>query len=261
MLARAYLTARRAHFARVLRQLVGGLGLQVIAGAALLGIGGLLVLERQLTLGQLVAAELVVTAVAASFATLGKHLEKLYDLLSALEKLGKLIDLPLEPLGGAREFSNGPARLLLRGALRGRGSLEIAAGERALVAGGSGDGKSALLELCFGVQRPAQGQVELDGVDLRIGEDLLETLGERDVLLAAEIFCIRTRARASARELDGVALALHRVDERAAPAAEPDDGGVYGHATYSPPSCPTLCRHPRLLVPQVRRGWPGQARP
>jgi len=170
VLARAYLTARRAHFARVLRQLIGGLGLQVIAGAALLGIGGLLVLERQLTLGQLVAAELVVTAVAASFATLGKHLEKLYDLLSALEKLGKLIDLPLEPLGGAREFSNGPARLLLRGALRGRGSLEIAAGERALVAGGSGDGKSALLELCFGVQRPAQGQVELDGVDLRMAD-------------------------------------------------------------------------------------------
>ena len=170
VLARAYLTARRAHFARVLRQLVGGLGLQVIAGAALLGIGGLLVLERQLTLGQLVAAELVVTAVAASFATLGKHLEKLYDLLSALEKLGKLIDLPLEPVGGAREFSDGPARLLLRGVLRDRGNLEIAAGERVLVAGGSGDGKSALLELCFGAQRPAQGQVELDGVDLRMAD-------------------------------------------------------------------------------------------
>ena len=157
LLARAYLTARRAHFARLVRQLIGGLGLQVIAGAALLGVGGLLVLERQLTLGQLVAAELVVTAVSASFATLGKHLEKFYDLLSALEKLGKLIDLPLEPVGGAREFSNGPARLLLRGALRGRGNIEVAAGERVLVAGGSGDGKTALLDLCFGVQRPAQG--------------------------------------------------------------------------------------------------------
>ena len=170
LLARAYLTARRAHFARLVRQLIGGLGLQVIAGAALLGVGGLLVLERQLTLGQLVAAELVVTAVSASFATLGKHLEKFYDLLSALEKLGKLIDLPLEPVGGAREFSNGPARLLLRGALRGRGNIEVAAGERVLVAGGSGDGKTALLDLCFGVQRPAQGQVEIDGVDLRVAD-------------------------------------------------------------------------------------------
>ncbi len=170
LLARAYLTARRAHFARLVRQLIGGLGLQVIASAALLGVGGLLVLERQLTLGQLVAAELVVTAVAASFATLGKHLEKFYDLLSALEKLGKLIDLPIEPVGGAREFSNGPARLLLRGALGGRGNLEITAGERVLVAGGSGDGKSGLLDLCFGLRRPAQGQVEIDGVDLRMAD-------------------------------------------------------------------------------------------
>ena len=170
LLARAYLTARRAHFARVVRQLIGGLGLQVIASAALLGVGGLLVLERQLTLGQLVAAELVVTAVAASFATLGKHLEKFYDLLSALEKFGKLIDLPLEPVGGAREFSNGPARILLRGALRGHGNLEVTAGERVLVAGGCGDGKSELLDLCFGLRRPAQGQVEIDGVDLRMAD-------------------------------------------------------------------------------------------
>jgi len=172
LLARAYLTARRAHFARLVRQLIGGLGLQVIAGAALLGVGGLLVLERQLTLGQLVAAELVVTAVSASFATLGKHLEKFYDLLSALEKFGKLIDLPLDPVGGAREFSNGPARLLLRGALRDRGALEVAAGERVLVAGDSGDSRSALLDLCFGIQRPARGrgQVEIDGVDLRMAD-------------------------------------------------------------------------------------------
>ena len=169
LLARAYLTARRAHFARLVRQLIGGLGLQVIASAALLGVGGLLVLERQLTLGQLVAAELVVTAVAASFATLGKHLEKFYDLLSALEKVGKLIDLPIEPVGGAREFSNGPARLLLRGVL-GHGNVEIAAGERVVVAGGCGDGKSGLLELCFGLRRPPKGQVEIDGVDLRMAD-------------------------------------------------------------------------------------------
>ena len=170
LLARAYLTARRAHFARLVRQLIGGLGLQVIASAALLGVGGLLVLERQLTLGQLVAAELVVTAVAASFATLGKHLEKFYDLLSALEKFGKLIDLPIEPAGGAREFSNGPARLLLRGVPGGHGNLEIAAGERVLVAGGCGDGKSGLLDMCFGLRRPTQGQVEIDGLDLRMAD-------------------------------------------------------------------------------------------
>ncbi len=199
LLARAYLTARRAHFARLVRQLIGGLGLQVIASAALLGVGGLLVLERQLTLGQLVAAELVVTAVAASFATLGKHLEKFYDLLSALEKFGKLIDLPLEPAGGAREFSNGPARLLLRGALRGHGTVEVAAGERVRVAGGCGDGKSGLLDLCFGLRRPAQGQVEIDGVDLRMADlsalrDQLALVRPGDLLQASILDNLRLGA-------------------------------------------------------------------
>lgn len=186
LLARAYLTARRAHFARLVRQLIGGLGLQVIASAALLGVGGLLVLERQLTLGQLVAAELVVTAVAASFATLGKHLEQLYDLLSALEKLGKLFDLPIEPVGGAREFSNGPARLLLRGAPGGRDNLEIAAGERVLVAG-DGDDRSRLLDLCFGLRRPARGQVEIDGVDLRMA-DLAALRGQIALVRPGDLF-------------------------------------------------------------------------
>ena len=38
------------------------------------------------------------------------------------------------------DYTYATARLLLRGVLRDRGNLEIAAGERVLVAGGSGDG-------------------------------------------------------------------------------------------------------------------------
>lgn len=176
VLARSYLGARRAHFSRLIVQLVGGLGLQVLASAALLGVGGLLVLERQLTLGQLVAAELVVSAVAASFAKLGKHLETFYDLLSSLQKLGKLVDMPLERAGAIREFAAGPARLRLRGvdhAIDPRRpaltdfSAEIAAGDRVLVVGDSGSGKSALLELCYGLRLPERGQIDVDGVDLR----------------------------------------------------------------------------------------------
>ena len=53
-------------------------------------------IERQLTLGQLVAAELIVTIIVGSFAKVGKHMERFYDLIASLDKLGQLFDLPIE---------------------------------------------------------------------------------------------------------------------------------------------------------------------
>ena len=59
-LARSYLDKRDRHFRIVYRQVVGALSIEVVASVALLAVGGLLVIERQLSIGQLVAAELIV---------------------------------------------------------------------------------------------------------------------------------------------------------------------------------------------------------
>ena len=53
-------------------------------------------MEGQLTLGQLVAAELVTTTALVSLGKWGKQLPKIYDLITSFEKLGKLVDLPLD---------------------------------------------------------------------------------------------------------------------------------------------------------------------
>ncbi|MCA9654808.1 MAG: ABC transporter ATP-binding protein, partial [Myxococcales bacterium] len=116
MLCRDYLSARRRHYRILLRQIAGGVGLQVLAMVTLLGVGGWLVMERQLTLGQLVAAELVIGAVANGFAKLGKHLEKAYDLAVGVDKIGAVVDLPLERRGGEAPEPAGPAGLVLRSA-------------------------------------------------------------------------------------------------------------------------------------------------
>ncbi len=230
VLARSYLVARRAHFSRLIVQLIGGLGLQVLASAALLGVGGLLVLERQLTLGQLVAAELVVTAVAASFAKLGKHLETFYDLLSSLQKLGKLVDLPLESAGAIRAFAAGPARLRLRGvshAIDPRRpaladfSAEIAAGDRVLLIGESGSGKSDLLDLCFGLRLPDRGQIDVDGVDLRRA-DLTALRGQVALVRGGDLFAatildnLRLNAPTASPAALRVALSLVDLDDAVA---------------------------------------------
>ncbi|NVJ13114.1 peptidase domain-containing ABC transporter [Myxococcus sp. AM010] len=179
VLTRRYLGARRRHFSVVFRQVVGSLGLQVVASALLLGLGGWLVIQRQLTLGQLVAAELIVTTVLTSFVKFGKHVEAFYDLQAALDKLGHLVDLPLEEDGPHREplpedrdglpvrvegvhFSHGGGRAALTGL-----KLELAPGEKVALLAPSGGGKSTLADLLFGLRQPTRGRLAVGGVDTR----------------------------------------------------------------------------------------------
>ncbi|MGB5311736.1 MAG: hypothetical protein WBN38_06685, partial [Polyangiales bacterium] len=95
-LAKSYLDQRHRHFRVVYRQVVGALAIEVLASVTLLAVGGWLVIERELSIGQLVAAELIVTAVVASIAKLGGKVEIFYDLVAGVDKLGEILDLPLE---------------------------------------------------------------------------------------------------------------------------------------------------------------------
>lgn len=175
-LARHYLRARSTHYRIVLRQLIGALGLQVLANSALLGLGGGLVIVGQLTLGQLVASELIVTVIVASFAKLGKHLESFYDLMAAVDKLGMLFDLPLERSHGtsleprdsglAVEFKDVSFRYEDVDVIRSvRFSIEP--GERVALVGEGGAGKTTICDLAHGVRTPTTGCVALDGIDIR----------------------------------------------------------------------------------------------
>ena len=196
-LARHWLGYRRKHFKYLFRQVLGALGLHAVASALLLGLGGWLVIDRQLSLGQLVAAELIVTAVLVAFAKFGKHLEAWYDLLAASDKLGQLADLPLEKDRGENHPPRpGPARLDVRGVsfhyragapvLRGI-DLELRAGDKVALTGETAGGKSTLADLLYGLREPSRGHVLLDGTDTR---DLSLAALRRDVALVRgpEIF-------------------------------------------------------------------------
>ncbi len=174
-LARDYVDLRKAHFRVVMRQVVGSLALQAVASALLLGIGGFLVMRGQLTLGQLVAAELIVTTVVSGFSKFGKKLETYYDLLAALDKLGNVIDLPLEEGGQTEPIRmTGPARVELRNVDLAAGaaetnavSLVLESGAHVGVTGPDGSGKSMLADVLCGLRRPPSGVVMLNGLDTR----------------------------------------------------------------------------------------------
>lgn len=189
-----YLSARRRHFRVLLRQIIFALGLQAVASTVLLGLGGWLVIQGQLTLGQLVAAELIVTVIVGSFAKLGKHMEAYYDLMASVDKLGHLFDLPVEKHDGLLSgLSEEPAEVAVhdvtyhyadgRCAL-GPTTLHIGRGARVAVTGPSGSGKSALLDLLFGLRSPTRGHITIDDCDPR---ELRPDILRRSVTLIRDI--------------------------------------------------------------------------
>ena len=193
-LVNGYLTQRKQHFRILIRQIVGFLGLQAFALAGLLGVGGWLVVERQLTLGQLIAAELVVALIVSGVSKLGKHLELFYDLLAAVDKLGYLTDLPEEREDGEPLPSSGrQAAIELRGvslaSRSGRPLFDgldwsIAPGRRVGLLATQGRGKSTLFHVMTALKRPDSGSIRVDGVDVReIGKRVLRS----EVMLVDDI--------------------------------------------------------------------------
>ena len=180
VLAAKYVTARKRHFRILFGQIVSAIGLQVIASSALLGLGGLLVMKGSLTLGQLVAAELIVTVVVSSVAKMGKYIEGYYDLMAAVTKVGVLLDLPVErtgeeifPLepeqrGAALTLTDVSSRAADGGPLISGLNVEIPAGSSLGVTGPTGSGKSTLAQMLWRLRDPAGGTIRLDGRDLRV---------------------------------------------------------------------------------------------
>lgn len=117
-----YVTAHRKHFRRHFAQTVSFLVLYAAASASLLGLGGWLVIHGQLTLGQLVAAELVLSVAFFGVSQLGTYLNYFYDLCAASEELSLLNDIELEEPTGAEEPSDDGSELVfdsVRGEARG----------------------------------------------------------------------------------------------------------------------------------------------
>jgi putative ABC transport system ATP-binding protein len=195
-LAAQYVHAREKHFTVVFRQTVSAYALQALATATLLGLGGFLIVEGQLSLGQLVAAELIVTGVLLSVSKFGKYLESYYDLTASFDKLGAIADLKSERTSDAtRKRSDLPATLSVsevefsydgKGSALDPVSFEVPAGAQVAVLANEASGKSTLVDILYGLRTPTHGKVLLDGVDIRslAPDDLrcdVERLGKPEV--------------------------------------------------------------------------------
>lgn len=179
-----YLDARKKHFRILLRQSFSALMLQALASTALLALGGWLVMSGQLTLGQLIAAELIVTVIVSSVAKFGKQLEAFYDLLASIDKLGYLYDVPVEPCRGAVAIPAGrPIELHIEKSAGTSTDVHLVAGQCATLQGDL-HRASQLIDHLYGLRPLNTGAIQISGVDLReIRSDLLR----RDVAIVRRI--------------------------------------------------------------------------
>lgn len=174
-----YLKYRKAHF-RILRMQFSFIVLfKTAVTATLLIVGTILVSNREITLGQFVASEIIIILVLNSVERLVIYMEVVYDLLTAVDKIAQVTDLPLEKAGGLEiSRANGAGYSIEIKQLRYRYSdsstyvlkgidLKIRSGERVCIAGPGNAGKTTLTNVIAGLHSNYKGIITINDYSLR----------------------------------------------------------------------------------------------
>ncbi|MCT8333964.1 ABC transporter ATP-binding protein/permease [Leptospira sp. 85282-16] len=167
---RDYLYARKKYFFNYIRQIIGLVGIQALASAIVLGLGGYLVIHRQLTIGQLVAAELVIAKVLSDISKFGKQLDSFYSLIAAVDKINSVFHLPTIPVKTVEfEKPEGPIQVQLSGIhysltnghkIFNQFDLKVASGKSVGISSNTPYDAHILLDLICGMRTPTSGIVE-----------------------------------------------------------------------------------------------------
>ena len=94
-----YITHRNAHFRVLKRFYYSGVAFKTAITGGLLILGTSLVVGREMSLGQFVAAELVIVLITGSVDKLTSGIDTVFDMLTAVEKIGYVTDMPLNSEG------------------------------------------------------------------------------------------------------------------------------------------------------------------
>jgi ABC-type bacteriocin/lantibiotic exporter with double-glycine peptidase domain len=174
-----YLEARESHFKILLNHYYSIILFKIIVAGAFLLIGGVLVMERQMNIGQFVAAEIIVILLLNNVEKLISSLDSIYDILVGLEKLGNVTDIPLEQEEGLDiiKMENKGISLQTKNLsfyftkdedyVLQDINVSVESGDRFLLTGRSGSGKHTLIRLLTGMFEDYQGSILINGISLK----------------------------------------------------------------------------------------------
>lgn len=173
-----YLKARESHFQILVQQFSLMVIFKVLMTIGLLALGGILVMEQLMNIGQFVAAEIIILLIMNSVQKLISSLETIYDVLTGLEKVGQVTDMELETTKGLDveiecqsegmqvdlvnlNFQYPSNRTKTLKDL----NLTIERGSLIALIGKNGSGKSTLIRLLAGLYELNDGQILYDEIN------------------------------------------------------------------------------------------------
>ncbi len=162
-----YVDRHERYFRYSFAQTVAFLLLYAFASAALLALGGNLILRGELSIGQLVAAELILSGVFYGVSQLGWYLDTLYDLIASAEELSLLFAIPQEQAAATagQAPGDGAVRLEAVEVEGARFDFSLAAGEQ-LVTLADGGAERLLAMVLKRHIVPERGLVTVGGADM-----------------------------------------------------------------------------------------------
>jgi len=174
-LVKRYVSHRENHFQVLLNQFRLFIGFKVILAAGLLVLGGFLVFQEQMNIGQFVAAEIIIILIINSVEKVIRVIDTNYDVLTALEKIGYVTDLKLDECEGTGivngsggvsiranniEFGFPNDRKLIFDNL----TFKINKNDKVALEGKSGSGKSILLQILAGIHNVTDGELYMNDI-------------------------------------------------------------------------------------------------
>jgi ABC-type bacteriocin/lantibiotic exporter with double-glycine peptidase domain len=173
-LLEGYLHARNRHFQILKLQYWSLVVFKILITAAMLIVGGVLLIRQQINIGQFIAAEIIILTIMNAVEKLIVSLETVYDLLTSVEKINKITEKPIDEEGSyefvkkqgieieAKNLSFGFEKNDILQNI----SFHIKPGQKVAITGDGDSGKTVLLRMLTGVFQDFEGDLSFDQIPI-----------------------------------------------------------------------------------------------
>jgi ABC-type bacteriocin/lantibiotic exporter with double-glycine peptidase domain len=147
---------------------------KILITAAMLIVGGILLIRQQINIGQFIAAEIIILTIMNAVEKLIVSLETVYDLLTSVEKINKITEKPIDEEGSyefvkkqgieieAKNLSFGFEKNDILQNI----SFHIKPGQKVAITGDGDSGKTVLLRMLTGVFQDFKGDLSFDQIPI-----------------------------------------------------------------------------------------------